>query len=163
MKIKLTICLLLLGTTLFSFRYARKNHSDVKPNFSGNWNINADNSENGGSAPIKMRLTQTDDSLIIERVTNDGQSFIERLSFDGKPCVCTTTSKRRKTGSAKWDAGDKSLTETGTLSDTRDLNKTAFNFIENWQLSADGRELTLESKVTLSDGRNFTIKAVYDK
>ncbi|HLX91563.1 MAG TPA: hypothetical protein VKR32_07765 [Puia sp.] len=163
MKIRLAIGLLLIAATLSGFRYAWKYTLYAKPDFSGNWNINLDKSENGEGAPITIHVTQTGDSLIIERVTKDGQSFFERLSFDGKPCVCLTTSKRRKTGVAKWDSGDKPLTETGTLSDAQDLNKTAFNFVEHWELSTDGKELTLKSTVTISNGQSFTIKAVFDK
>ena len=100
-KIKLSISLLLLATVLFSFKPFGKSNHFAKPDFTGTWNIDLDKNENGDAAPITMHLKQTNDSLIIERVTKDGQSFFERLSFDGKPCICTTTSKRRKTGRAK--------------------------------------------------------------
>lgn len=163
MKIKLAISVLLSAIVLCSFGSLGRSNGYAKPDFAGNWKINLDKSDNGEGAPVSMHVKQTGDSLIIERVTKDDQSFFERLSFDGKSCVCMTTSKRRKTGTAKWDAGEKLLTETGTLSDPKDLDKTAFNFVEKWQLSADGKELTLESTVTLADGRNFTITAVYDK
>lgn len=132
-------------------------------NFTGNWAINLEKSEHGESSPKAMKLTRTKDSLFIERITNDDKSFVEKLSFDGKTCITITTSGRRKTGTAKWDAPGTSFTETAVLGDVPDADKVAFSVVEHWQLSEDGKEVTVESTITAVGRGQFNMKAVYDR
>src|SRR5258706_4680990 len=134
-----------------------------KTDFSGTWIINLDKSENGNAAPVTMKIIQSTDSLFIERITSDDQSFIEKLSFDNKINICTTTSNRKKSGSAHWNEDGNSLTETATLSDVSDPDKIAFHVTERWKISPDQKELTVESIVTATDGREFKINAVFER
>jgi len=129
----------------------------------GNWRLDLAKSERAESAPPQLRLTQTVDSVVIERTTVDNQSFIEKLSFDGKTCTSTTTSKRRKSGSAHWGDANRSFTETAVLSEVGNAEKVAFSVIEHWQLSANGKELILESTLTTANGLTFSSKAVYKR
>jgi hypothetical protein len=43
------------------------------------WKINLDQSENGQSAPGVVRISQTADSIVIDRIIGDKDSFAERL------------------------------------------------------------------------------------
>ena len=147
--------------TIFCFFTAA---SQVKrTDFSGAWNINLDKSENGTAAPVTMKITQSTDSLIIERTTSDDKSFVEKLSFDGKTNVCTTTSNRKKSGSAHWNEDGSSFIETAVLGDMSDPDKVAFNVTEQWKISTDQKELTVESLVKAADGREFKINAVFER
>ena len=131
--------------------------------FTGNWAINLEKSEHGESSPKAMKLTQTKDSLFIERITNDDKSFVEKISFDGKTCVTTTTSGRRKSGTAKWNNEGTSFTETAVLGDVPNADKVAFSVVEHWQLSEDGKQVTVESEITVVGKGQFAMKAVYDR
>ena len=135
----------------------------TKPDFSGNWTVNLEKSEHGDSSPKTLRLTQTKDSLFVERTTANDLSFVEKISFDGKTFTSTTTSKRRKSGSAHWDADSASFTENAVLGDVNDQDKTAFTVLEHWQLSGDGKQLTVETTLSNPAGQSVTSKAVYDK
>ena len=132
--------------------------------FNGKWKINLAESQHGESAPAELLLTQTADSVFIERTGADQKSFVEKLSFDGKNCSCTTTSGRKKIGTAKWDDTSKeSFIETATLSDATDPGQVAFHVTEHWQLSADGKKLTEEITISNASGAQFSSKAVYER
>ena len=163
MKNSLWIIVTASSLLLFSFSGKGFPAAKAKADFSGNWKIDLQKSDKAGSAPPVIKLTQTPDSLFIERVSADGKSFVEKLSFDGKTFVSVTTSKRTKSGTAKWDAGGQSFTETARLGEVGDPEKTAFNVTEHWTLSGDGKEVTVETDLSKSDGASFAMTAVYDK
>ena len=135
----------------------------ITNDFSGTWNFDEAKSENAGSSPKTLKLTQTTDSLFIERVEASGKSFTEKISFDGKTNVCTTTSGRRKSGTAKWNQPGRDFTENATLGDRDNADKVAFTVVEHWTLSEDGTEVTVETKLSNAAGDSTTFKAVYDK
>jgi hypothetical protein len=151
--------LLVIGLLIFGFR----NHVTVDGSFSGNWKINLQKSEGGQSAPKAMKIKLTKDSIFIERITGDDQTFVEKMSFDGKVNICTTTSGRRKSGSAKWDEEGKAFTENATLGQPDDPEKVAFTVVEHWQLSEDQNQVTVFTKITNTSGANAQRKDVYDR
>jgi hypothetical protein len=135
----------------------------MPPSFSGDWKINVDQSENAQAAPKEVKINLSKDSIFIERVTSDDQSFLEKLSFDGKLNTCTTTSGRKKSGSAKWDEEGKSFTENATLSEINDQGKTVFNVVEHWELSGDQKQLTITTTLSNASGASAQRQDVYDR
>ncbi len=154
MKTLLTIAI--LSITMMATR-------PVTNDFSGTWNFNEAKSENAGSSPKTLKLTQTTDSLFIERTENDNKSFTEKISFDGKTFSCTTTSGRRKSGAAKWNQPGRDFTENATLGDRDNPDKVAFTVVEHWTLSEDGTEVSVESTLSNAAGGSTSFKAVYNK
>jgi hypothetical protein len=151
--------LMAIGVLIFGFR----NYVTVGGSFSGNWKINLERSEGGKSAPKAMKMKLTKDSIFIERITSDDQTFVEKMSFDGKVNICTTTSGRRKSGSAKWDEEGKAFTENATLGEPDDPDQVAFTVVEHWQLSEDQNQVTVFTKLTNASGASGQRRDVYDR
>lgn len=131
-----------------------------KPDFSGNWTLDADASEMGGrggrggmmGGPMAVR--QTNDALTIERTLRDNTITVTH-KLDGTE---STNTMRGRGGQpidarsvAKWD-GAKLVIRT-----TREMNGNTFETTETWSL-ANG-VLTIES----TGGRGGTSKRVYKK
>jgi hypothetical protein len=154
MKTLLTI--VILSVTAMSMR-------PIRSDFSGTWNFDESKSENAGSSPKTLKLTETKDSLLIERTESENKTFVEKLSFDGKTNICTTTSGRRKSGTAQWNKPGSEFTENAVLGDRDNPDKTAFTVVEHWVLSDDGTEVTVETKLSNAGGALATFKAVYNK
>ena len=146
---------------LFLVVFGFKNHLEIQ-SFAGDWKINMQN-EGYQSAPKELKIQLTGDSIFIERVTTDDQTFVEKMSFDGKPNTCTTTSGRKKTGTAKWDEEGKSFTENATLGDTGNPAAVAFTVTEHWQLSEDQTQLTIVTMLSNASGGSGERTDVYDR
>ncbi|HLX91605.1 MAG TPA: hypothetical protein VKR32_07975 [Puia sp.] len=133
-------------------------------NFQGTWHVNPDKSPNADAGAPKIQIRQTADSIFIDRTDMEGKSFSEHLSFDGKIFVSYTTSKRRKSGTAKWDNDDKSsFTETAVLGSPDKPDEVAFKVSEQWSISPDGNELTENITLTKTGGQPYNATVVYDK
>jgi hypothetical protein len=153
---KTLIMITILSITMLAMR-------PVAGDFSGTWNLDETKSENAGSAPVTLKLTQTKDSLFIERTEAGNKTFVEKLSFDGKTNICTTTSGRRKSGTSQWNKPGSDFTENAVLGDRNNPDKVAFTVVEHWTLSDDGTEVTVETKLSNAGGTLATFKADYNK
>ena len=104
-------------------------------NFSGTWKLNNEKStlfEQFSLAPIQMIVTQTADTLVVEKHGNfQGTDYVtkDKFSLDGKECVNVGWMNSKKTSTAVW--------------------------------SEDGQTLTISSKMPAQDGGEATMKEVY--
>lgn len=132
-----------------------------KPNYTGDWKLNAGKSDFGPMpAPEKMNRTvkHEDPNLKITTTQTGPQGeFTSELNFttDGKP----STNKVRGqdvTGAAKWDG------DTLTVSAKREVQGMEITTNERWTLSEDGKTLTIDNKINTPQG-DFDVKLVMDK
>jgi hypothetical protein len=156
-KTLLTICLALtIGSGLAA---------QAKPNFSGTWNLDLAKSDFGPSPPPDSMV------LVIEhkeprikvastQKSQMGDSANERnLTTDGKPNPNTVRAggeEQKVTSTSKWD-GAKFVT-----SYTLDMQGTPAAFLDSWELSADGKVLTINRNVSVA-GQEFVIRTVFTK
>lgn len=102
---------------------------------SGTWNLNKEKStlnEQFSMAPGKMVLSQTSDSLNVEKHSEfQGQEYTikDRFALDGKECINKGWMDSKKTSTLAW--------------------------------SEDGNTLTVSSKVPMQDGGEVSIKETY--
>lgn len=139
-------------------------------NFSGTWKLNEGKSELGQfgtrASASKLVVTQQDNGVSIERTSTDfsGAEVVttETLTNDGKKAESTVFGNSPKTSSLKWNEGSTAFTITYTIN--FNMNGQAFDIAgtESWTLSADGKTLTLTTKVETPNGE-MTTEAVYDK
>lgn len=132
-----------------------------KPDFSGNWTLNAAKSDFGpmpGPDKMKRTIEHKDPSLKMTTTQTGPQGEVTTAlayTTDGTP----STNKIRGqdvTGIAKWD-GDEL-----TISSKREFQGTEITMNERWTLSEDGKTLTFSNKINTAQG-DFDIKVVMDK
>ncbi len=135
--------------------------AQAKPNFSGDWKLNAAKSDFGPMpAPDKMdrKITHEDPSLKYSTTQVSAQGeFTAEMSYttDGKSTT-NKTPRGEVTGSAKWDG------DVLAIGSKRELQGMEITQNERWSLSADGKALTVENKINTPQG-DFEIKIVLDK
>jgi hypothetical protein len=130
-----------------------------KPNFSGEWKMNAQKSIFGPApAPTSLirKITHDDPSLIIheDQDTNgEKQVTIRTLTTDGKP----SDQQLRGTNvtcSAVWDGS--------AIVATSIVTQYGVTYSEHMTLSADGKTLTSEVQVSTDQG-DLALLIVFDK
>jgi len=147
-----------------------------KVNFSGEWTLNADESEMGGGgggrggrggrrggAASKMVVEHKDDELVVVsyRTNRDGEEITTETTYtlDGKQ-VESETNYGTEVAEAKWSKDGKTI----TIFSERTISRGDMEFtIEStavWSLE-DGA-LVIDTERTTSRG-DWTSKAVYDK
>jgi hypothetical protein len=90
-------------------------------NFSGTWKLNNEKStlfEQFSLAPIQMIVTQTADTLVVEKHGNfQGTDYVtkDKFSLDGKECVNIGWMNSKKTSTAVWSEDGKTLTISSKL------------------------------------------------
>lgn len=133
----------------------------AKPNFSGDWRLNAAKSDFGSvPAPEKMerKITHEDPSLKMITTQSGPQGEVTtELAYktDGSP----STNKirgREMTGVAQWEG------DVLTISTKREVQGMEVTTDERWTLSPDGKTLTINTKAGTPNGE-FKIKLVMDK
>jgi hypothetical protein len=133
----------------------------AKPNFTGTWKINIDKSDFGQiPAPEKMERTisHEDPSLKFKTVQSGPQGEVTTemaYTTDGKPST-NKTPRGEVTGTARWEG------DTLAIDTQREFQGMEIKLAERWNLSEDGKVLTIHNKVTTSQGE-FEIKVVLDK
>jgi hypothetical protein len=140
----------------------------AKPDFSGVWKLNESKSTIGEgrfrlSAGLAVR--QDGNNLGIERtrIGREGQEMksTENLTLDGKEVVNEGENRSTKT-TAAWSEDGKSLLISSTMTFTREGQTTEVKSQETWQLSDDGKTLTIQYNSSSPRGeRHDTL--VYDK
>ncbi len=131
--------------------------AQAAPNLTGVWKLNLAKSDYG-PVPQPEVMTRTinhnDPSLQLSTYQKGAQGDVTtelKYSTDGKP-----SENKGSKGTAKWD-GDKLNIEY-----VRDFNGTEIKGHEVWNLSADGKVLTINNHLTAPQGE-FDITLVFDK
>jgi hypothetical protein len=138
---------------------------DAKPNFSGTWNFDAAKSDFGPAPPpdslgavidhkepnVKITITQKSamGDLTNERVlTTDGKENVNKAR--------TMVGDQEMKSTSRWDG--KKLLTTAKM----DMQGTAIVLIDSWELSDDGKVLTIAREIRTDQG-DFATKIVYNK
>jgi hypothetical protein len=127
------------------------------PNFSGSWMLNHAKSQYGQfPAPDVMLRTVTQQGAQITLSTYQkgaqGEVTTElKYSTDGKPTLNGTSA-----GTARIEG------ETLVIESSREAQGAKLTQRDVWTLSADGKTLTVQSKLTLPNGQ-FDVKQVFEK
>jgi hypothetical protein len=132
--------------------------------FSGGWIINKDKSDYRigfeEKPDLELTVTQTSDGLeVLEKV---GGSRLRKMTYktDGQPQESTNVVGRKVITHSQWEDGK--LVVKGTVYANRGGSQTTFATEERWELSADGKVLTIDEKRETPGGQN-TSKKVFDK
>jgi hypothetical protein len=163
-----TVVVLLMGAVVVSAE-------DSKPNFSGEWVLNVEKSDQGGDRggarggrrggmmAAKMNIEQKDNQLVVEsfRKNRDGEDVSTKATYtlDGKKCKNDTNFGTRES-TANWSKDGKMLTIESTMNMSRGDREFTMNSTEKWSL--DKNVLTIETTRSTPRGER-TSKAVYDK
>jgi len=139
-----------------------------KVNFSGTWTLNESKSTIGeGRFRLSSMIVAKQDENNLElqrtRTGRDGQpvTLTEKLTLDGKESVSEGENRTTKT-TANWSEDKKNLIISSTMSFTREGQTTEIKSDETWQLSEDGKTLTIKyHSVSPRGERNDVL--VYDK
>jgi hypothetical protein len=133
-----------------------------KPNFSGDWTLNADKSNLGPMPPpasMTRKIDHTDPALSMTQATTGGpqgdQTVTIKCTTDGKETTTEMMGAPAKT-TASWE-GD-NLVITLKL----DLAGTEVKLIEKWGLSDSGKTLTDNTHIVAPQGE-FDITYVMNK
>jgi len=133
----------------------------AKPNFSGEWKMNADKSD-FGPAPrpdkLSRKITHEDPNLQMTTSQSGPQGEITtelKYTTDGKESTNTIRGAEVK-GSAKWD-GDNLV-----IDSKREIQGQAMTLKETWVAGEDGKTLTITTAISGGFGE-FTLKLVLEK
>lgn len=167
-----TVALLLISALIV-------NAQESKPNFSGEWTLNAEKSDmggdrggqrggerggrGGGMMASKMIVEQQENKLVVEtfRKNRDGEDVSTKLTYtlDGKKCK-NDLSFGTQESTAKWAKDDKSLIIESTMNMSRGDRDFTMESTEKWSL--DKETLTIERTRSTPMG-DRTSKSVYEK
>lgn len=151
MKTKLFFWVGLLGGLVFA--------GGNIPNFTGKWVLDAKRSQvgqaqgpgRGGMSAQQLNVTQTKDTLIIERLVSSefrGDFTIkERVSLDGKETVNSAPWGNRKL-TASWSKDQKSLIIQSEMERSREDESFRMQSKEVWTLEEGGKVLKLDQTRT---------------
>jgi hypothetical protein len=137
-------------------------NASAAPNFTGAWRLNISKSAYGKvPEPSSMVRTvlQDGNSLSMTTLQKGQQGEVTtnlKYTLDGKPSTNTTATGDSKS-IARWDAAHL-IIETSRTVQGADLKS-----IETWDLSSDGKLLTIETHLTLPQQGEFVVKQVFDK
>ena len=139
---------------------------DAKPDFSGTWSVDLAKSDFGPAPPpdsivavidhkgstIKIATTQKSamGEVSNERtLTTDGKDNVNKMRTPAGDADMTSTSK--------WD-GRKLITVSHM-----ELQGTRITFNDSWEISGDGKVLTIVRQVQMTPGEGFATTTVYNK
>jgi len=135
--------------------------ASAKPNFTGDWKLNASKSDFGQfPAPdsMSLKVSHEDPSLkIASKMSSSRGEFSWEASYttDGKECINKFRDNPIKSV-LKWD-GDVLVIESNSRMGDNDLN-----ILDRWALSEDGKTLTQTRRFTGPQGE-ATQKVVLEK
>jgi hypothetical protein len=147
---------LLAGLVLTTALYA------AKPDFSGEWKLNAAKSEYGAMpAPeVLTRSIKHHDPVLEYKSYQKGQrgeaTAEIKYTTDGKPCVNRVQDSEAK-GSAKW------VSDQLWIEYTLDYHGVSITSREIWELTDGGRTLVIRSQVNIPQQGEVDLKLVLDK
>jgi hypothetical protein len=134
----------------------------AKPDFSGEWKLNAAKSDYGAMpAPeVLTRSVKHRDPLLEYKSYQKGargEATTEiKYTTDGKPCVNRVQDSEAK-GSAKWVADQL------WIEYTLDYHGVSITSREIWELTDGGRTLVIRSQVDVPQQGEVDVKLVLDK
>jgi hypothetical protein len=117
--------------------------AQTKPNFSGDWKMNAGKSNFGqmpAPATLTEKITHTEPSLKVQTAMTGDFEVNSDFSFttDGKECQNAMGDLFKMTSTVKWD-GDILMFDS-----KMDFQGTAMTGVDKWSLSPDGKTLTVQ-------------------
>jgi hypothetical protein len=125
----------------------------ARPDFSGQWNLNTDKSDFGMAPAVSNRtdkIVHKDPSLEITRgqKTAAGSGTSEYIcTTDGKDCSVSVTGAAIKiSGAFKW------VNDALTFDGKGTYNGGDLTIHEAWDLSPDGKTLTIRRRLTVAEG-----------
>jgi hypothetical protein len=130
-----------------------------KPNFSGEWKMNAANSSFGpmpAPSSIVRKVTHAEPSLVIvEEQQGDGgpQNTTRKYTTDGKE-MSFESQGAEVTSSAVWDGA--------ALVVVSNVSVAGLQFVDRMTVSEDGKTLTSVVHITSAQG-DLDIKLVFDR
>lgn len=144
---------------------------DAKVNFSGEWNLNKDKSDQpagrrrGRTSVIKMTITQKNNNLTVEQVyksrNGEERTVTEKFTLDGKKCT-NERMNRKRTSTIEWAKDGRSLTINSTRTFERQGKSVEMTSSEKWSLANGGKGLLIESTFH-TPIRDRSRKMFYDK
>jgi hypothetical protein len=148
-------CALFLAAAAFTARAE-------KPNFSGEWSLNADKSNLGPMPPptsMTRKVDHSDPSLSMTQATTGGpqgdQTVTMKFTTDGKEGTTEMMGNAAKT-KATWEG------DTLVINISFEVGGSEIKLTEKWSLDKDGKTLTDNSHIALPQGE-FDITYVMDK
>ena len=132
-----------------------------KPNFTGSWKMNPAKTDFGPVPPpekMERTIKHEDPKLNVSSVSVNPQGETKSESnytTDGKDSVNKNNGMEVKSVAA-WDGANL------TIKYKREAQGMEISFVENWTLSADGKELTIVNNLSTPQG-DFVLKMVMDK
>ena len=133
----------------------------AKPNFTGEWKIDAAKSDFGqmpAPAVFNRSIKHEDPNLVIDSVQAGPQGEVKshlQYTTDGRESSNTMRGGEVK-GICKWDG------DTLVISYKRETPQGAISVEERWELAADGKSMTIVSKISGGFG-NLETRAVFTK
>jgi hypothetical protein len=125
----------------------------ARPNYTGEWKLNAEKSDFGMAPPISNRtdkIVHNEPSLQIVRtqtIAAGSGTSTYNCTTDGKDCTISITGAAIKlSGAFKWV--DDALTFDGKGT----YNGGDLSIHEKWGLSPDGKIITIQRQLTVSEG-----------
>lgn len=133
----------------------------AKPNFTGDWKVNASKSDFGPMPPpesVTYKVKHDDPKMTVDTKQSGGFDFEQHLNYttDGKECTNEGFQGSTTKSTVKWD-GDTMLIETKAQ-----FGDNEFTISQKWTLSADGKTLTVAQAFKSTQGE-FASKLVFDK
>jgi hypothetical protein len=139
-----------------------------KADFTGTWTLNESKSTIGeGRFRLSTMIVAKQDGINLElertRTGRDGQPVTqtEKLTLDGKEILSEGENRTTKT-TAAWSEDGKSLIISSTMTFTREGQTTEVKSQETWNLSDDGKTLTIQYHSSSPRGERNDV-LVYDK
>jgi hypothetical protein len=140
-----------------------------KANYSGSWTLNEGKSSLGDSqfrGALKITATQEANSLSLVRVSkgrdDEDRTTNEKYALDGTETENPAFGNTMRKSKTAWSADGKVLTISSVMNFERDGEKREFKMTEAFSLSADGKNLTIESSFAAPNG-DMKQTRVYDK
>jgi hypothetical protein len=134
----------------------------AKPNFSGDWKLNASKSSFGPMpAPDSMTIKITHDDPKLSTATKQSSQmgdFDQQATYttDGKECTNQGFGGSTTKSTVKWDGDTLTIETKGQFGDNE------FTMTEKWNLAADGKTLTVARSINSAMGE-FQMTVVLDK
>jgi len=134
----------------------------AKPNFSGDWKLNASKSTFGQMpAPDSMTVKIAHDEPKLNIGTKQSSQmgdFDQQAAYttDGKECTNSGFAGSTTKSTAKWDGDVLTIETKGQFGDNE------FTMSEKWNLAADGKTLTVARAIKSAMGE-FTMTMVLEK
>lgn len=137
-----------------------------KPNFGGTWEMNKAQSDFGQMAPqmvpdkLTQKITQKGDTELRVESTTTGSRGTATTDMKYKLDGSESTNKNQMgevKSVAKWDGNQI------TVSSKREVQGMSISLSERWEVSADGKTMTVKRTMTGTPMGDIVTKTVFEK